>query len=151
MFALLLALSLSNVSSNVSASAYTGGNVVSSGGTVTQGSSYDSVQSTTVINGGTGTSTVNVETDTNGNVQRQSVTKAIPPGGTSIIVVASSTGAEGAAVTIDGATMYPVGSSASTTASTTVTASTSLPHTHQSFMSAISLFFHSFFSFFARL
>ena len=76
------------------------GNIVTSGGDVVNGSSYSSVSVQTYDNNEGGTSTVQIETDRNGQVNTQTVTKTIPPGGSADIYVATSTGSGSALVEV---------------------------------------------------
>src|SRR5665213_326375 len=102
---LLAAIIISNTNSYSS----TGGNVVGSGGTVTNGQSYSSAYvendvngsdttydssdgSTIVTNGGDGSATVHIETDNNGQVSSQTITKQIPSNGGIDIEGATSSG-----------------------------------------------------------
>lgn len=71
----------------------TGGNYAGPGGTVTQGPSYSSVTSENIDEGGSGgTATVHIETDENGQINDQTITKTVPPGSSVEIDVATSSG-----------------------------------------------------------
>ena len=84
---LLAAIIMTNTSSYSS----TGGNHAGPGGTVVQGPSYSSVTSENIDGGGSsGTATVHIETNTNGQISSQTITKTVPPGGSIEIVVATS-------------------------------------------------------------
>jgi len=88
---LLAAIIMSNTSSYSS----TGGNVVGTGGTVTNGPSETSAYSENFIgsNGDNGGSaTVQIETDNNGVVQEQTITKTAPPGQSLDVEVGTSSG-----------------------------------------------------------
>src|ERR1700722_3177711 len=95
MLPLLAAAIISTTMSNSS----TGGNVVS-GNSVVTGSSYSSVSVQTYDGDTGGTSTVQIETDDNGQVNKQTITKTIPPGGSADIDIATSTGDGRADVTV---------------------------------------------------
>jgi hypothetical protein len=71
----------------------TGGNYAGPGATVTQGASYSSVTSQNIDNGANGvTATVQIQTDDNGQLNNQTITKTIPPGGSVDMEVATSSG-----------------------------------------------------------
>ncbi len=86
---------------NTSAYSSTGGNVAGNGGSVTNGQSGASAYSENVVNsGGDGGSsaTVHIETDNNGVVQEQTITKTAPPGQSLDIEVGTTSG--GASVNV---------------------------------------------------
>ncbi len=106
MVPLLAALILTSTASDVS----TGGNTVSAGGHVQNGSAYSSVSQLSVVNQnendygasttsvtitnttGGGTAIMHIKTDTNGEVHEETVTKQIPVNGSLDIEVATSSG-----------------------------------------------------------
>jgi hypothetical protein len=152
----------------------TGGNYAGPGGTVTQGASYSSVTSENIDGTSGGTATVQIETDDNGQVNDQTITKSIPPGGSIEIEVATSSGSSGhsggVGSSIHAATVISTGSSsaslkslqravhtllttaAATSASTSITIETSAttsPNFAQiGFGAQIMLFFKQLFSVF---
>jgi len=80
---------------NTSAYSSTGGNVAGNGGSVTNGQSGASAYSENVVNsGGDGGSsaTVHIETNNNGVVQEQTITKTAPPGQSLDIEVGTTSG-----------------------------------------------------------
>lgn len=88
---LLAAIIMTNTSSYSS----TGGNTVGTGGTVSNGSSESSAYSENYVgssdsNGSS--ATVHIETDNNGVVQQQTITKTAPPGQSLDIEVGTSSG-----------------------------------------------------------
>jgi hypothetical protein len=111
----------------------TGGNTAGPGGMVVNGPSQSSAYTVTNVGGsdsdyyysdngvnitntgGTGSATVHIETDNNGQVQQETVTKPIPPGGNVDIEIATSSGNSYAA------TVIKVGSGSSVRASTSLT------------------------------
>jgi hypothetical protein len=89
----MVPLLASIIMTNTNAYSSTGGNVVGPGETVIQGSSYSSVMNETIDGSGqSGTATMYTETINNGKVDSQTMTKAIPPGGSIEIEVATSSG-----------------------------------------------------------
>jgi hypothetical protein len=81
--------------SNTSSYSSTGGNVVGTGGSVSNGQSGTSAYSENIVNSnsdGGSSATVQIETDNNGVVQQQTITKEAPPGGSIDIEVATSSG-----------------------------------------------------------
>ena len=114
------------------------------GGDVVQGGSYSSVSVQTYTNDGEGTSTVRIETDTNGKKSEQTITKTIAPGESSDIHIATSTGDSRVEVRShigggDG------GSLASTSASTSVAVSAKAADFgayFQAFLSSVLHFWH---------
>lgn len=151
MLPLLAATILSTSLSNSS----TGENTVQ-GGDVVTGSSYSSVSVQTYDNGSGGTSTVEIDTDTNGQASKQVITKVIPPGGSSDTYIATSSGPSAQAgdsrVEVDS----DIGAGSSTTpesaheggVTTTVSSSVSIPSFTQITAPDFGSFWRHFFGFF---
>jgi hypothetical protein len=80
-----------DIHSTTNASASTGGNVVSPNGSVTTGSENASVDVSNIVgDNGNGTSTINIESGTNGQTNHQTITKPIQSGRTSVTEYATS-------------------------------------------------------------
>ena len=128
--ALLPAFAHAQIISNVSASSDSGGNAAGPGTTVRTGSSYSSVQVTTVS--WQGSSTVHIKTEVNGQKHEETYTK--PSGSIGVSVVASTTGYKTQV-------WEPAASSATATAS-------SVPPAPLRFIDRVSNWFSRFFGFF---
>jgi hypothetical protein len=157
---LLAAIIISNTNSYSS----TGGNVVSSGGTITQGSSGSSSYVESVVNSSDsgGSATVHIETDTDGQVSDQTITKAIPPGGDVEIDVATSSASVRAVSLVNAGSssssltslqhaihhLLEVASSSTTTALSIEATATAPDFTEVSFGAQVTAFFKRIFSIF---
>ena len=151
------------IMNNTASYSSTGGNVVDQGGSVTQGDSYSSVSSENIVNSSGdsgGTATVHIETNDNGQLSQETITRSAPPGGVIDIEVATSSGAARIrASTIVGAGSSSLGKlehavhrlleTASTSASASVSiSSSSIPFARVSFSARIGAFFQHLFGLF---
>ncbi|HEV3245350.1 MAG TPA: hypothetical protein VG102_03255 [Candidatus Paceibacterota bacterium] len=150
MVPLIAGLILSNTVSNS-----TGGLTAQAGDVVHSGDSYSSVSVQTYANDEGGTSTVQIETDENGQVNKQTYTKTVPAGGNANVFVATSTGSAhvniGSFIGVGTSTkrhalhVAPDVVSASTSASSSVTLQASNSHFSfnlRAFLQALFMYFH---------